>query len=149
MAGKSLQHVGVPGMRWGHRSGGSESSSTSKTGNGNNKTARNVAIGVGVGLTLVAAGLVYSKNKKMVDGAVNSFLQKSGKKKVADMPNGVDWSKRPKKFADAERAVFKKYGMNLQAIDIQKGQPVMGVKNGKIVGPINTKNVQFFRPIKF
>ena len=105
----SLEHVGVLGMHWGHRSGGSGSSSESKSGHGNTHTARNVAIGVGVGLTVVGAGLLYSKNKTLVDGAVSSFLKKSGKTKVKDLP-----PMGTRKHSVEVVAAFQKYGLKVE-----------------------------------
>lgn len=105
----SLQHVGVLGMHWGHRSGGSGNSSSSKSDHGNTHTARNVAIGIGVGLTVVGAGLLYSRNKKLVDGLVSSSLQKSGKTKVKDLP-----PMRTRKHDVDVVAAFRKYGLKVE-----------------------------------
>jgi hypothetical protein len=101
-----LKHIGVVGMRWGvHKDDESGRSEKARRINSDilkknpnaavvnydifkkiplspaeietrNRNIRNVAIGVGIGLTVAAGAILYTKNKKAVDGAIGNFFKK-------------------------------------------------------------------------
>ena len=83
-----LYHVGIKGMRWGHRKSPqtnntqhASAKSTDEQKAKRDKMVKKLAAGTVVTLT-VAAAAVYAANPK-VRGAVNSSLSKVGKKSVS------------------------------------------------------------------
>ena len=97
-----LYHVGVKGMRWGHRKAKEDLTPEQQR---RRKTVKKVLVGTAAVATVAAAGLLYKKNKPAVDMFVKKYM--TGIKDSNALRQGVKAQKLAAYAAENKSKILK------------------------------------------
>jgi hypothetical protein len=140
---EELVHVGVLGMKWGHRKSSGSSTSTTKTPMSKKKK---VAIGVGVGVAVVAgaaiAGHMLGSRGKLrisdIDGGKDNIIRlKNGKGAISTLSH-EQWNT---KISNA-KASFKMRSAASKSIAARRKAGMPGYRPGEMLGVKVSKEQQ-------
>ena len=122
-----LYHVGVKGMRWGHRKAKEDLTPEQQR---RRKTVKKVLVGTTAVATVAAAGLLYKKNKPAVDMFVKKYM--TGIKKSRAIKQDVKVLKLAVYAAENKSKILKDPGQVRKYKDFltdeEVGQAIQGFK---------------------
>ena len=122
-----LYHVGVKGMRWGHRKAKEDLTPEQQR---RRKTVKKVLVGTAAVATVAAAGLLYKKNKPAVDMFVKKYM--TGIKESRAIKQGVSAQKLAAYAAENKSKILKDPGQIRKYKDFltdkEVGKAIQGFK---------------------